>query len=223
MLEQIEKNVYRFSCPVEVAGELQGLVTVPDNFDPKTESLPVILGLHGAGERGTDLNAMRVHGVGKLFSRDPNYHGLRVITLCPQCPRDMVWTHLIHPLKTWLTAAMAELNGDPKKLSITGLSMGGYGTWEMLMTYPQLFSCGAPICGDGTPWRAWALKDKPLRVFHGIDDPVVPVSGSIEMTEAARRNGANITLTLYDRVGHGSWGPAYEKTDLIEWLVSQSL
>ncbi len=216
-------NEYIFSHPVEVAGVLHGLVTVPTGFDPTKESLPVILALHGAGERGNDLELVRVHGIANLFSVDPDYHGLRVITLSPQCPSDMVWDHLTFPLKTWLLAAVETLNADKRRIAITGLSMGGYGTWSMLTTFPELFCCGAPICGGGMPWRAGALRDKPLRAFHGIDDPVVPVATSMMMTEAARKCGAKVELTLIDLIGHESWKHAYSETDLVEWLVSNSL
>ncbi len=224
MLQRTEsKHEFIFSLPVEVAGTLHGLVTVPTGFDPQKESLPVILSLHGAGERGPDLQKVRVHGVTRLFSADPDYHGLRVITLSPQCPPNMVWNHLVFPLRAWLLAAVEALNGDKNRISITGLSMGGYGTWEMLTTFPGLFCCGAPVCGGGMPWRAGALKGIPLRVFHGIDDPTVPVANSMMMAEAARRNGADVELYLYDKVGHGSWGRAYYETDLIEWLASHRL
>ena len=216
------QNEFVFTHPVEVAGTLSGVVTVPADFDPAKESLPVIVFLHGAGERGNDVNYVKVHGVPKLFTKDNNYHGLRVITLSPQCPYDMTWNHLAFPLMTWIKAAVAELNGDENRISITGLSMGGFGTWEMLLTFPDFFSCGAPICGGGLSWRAGALKDKKIRVYHGLDDGVVPISYSFQMVDAARECGADIEFFAYDKVGHGSWNHAYEETDLIEWLAAQT-
>lgn len=217
------QNEFVFTYPVEVAGRLSGVVTVPTGFDPEKESLPVIVFLHGAGERGADTEEVKVHGVPKLFSRDPDYHGLRAITLSPQCPEDMIWNHLVFPLKTWIDAAVDRLNGDRKRISVTGLSMGGYGTWEMLMTFPGYFSCGAPVCGGGVSWRADRLAGKKIRVYHGLDDDVVPFACSMEMAEAARRHGAEVDFTAYDKVGHGSWVKAYEETDLVEWLLAQAL
>ena len=216
-------NEFVFTHSVEVAGSLSGVVTVPTGFDPEKESLPVIVFLHGAGERGPSLDLVKVHGVPKLFSKDPDYHNLRVITLSPQCPQDMIWNHLAFPLMNWIDAAVEKLNGDKKRISVTGLSMGGYGTWEMLLTFPHRFSCGAPICGGGTSWRCSRLKGKKIRVFHGVDDDGVPFACSLEMVAAARRQGADVDLYAYDKTGHDSWGRAYEQTDLIEWLVSQSL
>ncbi len=215
------QSVFTFTHPVEVAGTLSGLVTVPTGFDPAKERLPVIVGLHGAGERGTDIELMKVHGIGKHFSADPDYHGLRVITLSPQCPCGMAWDHLAFPLMTWIKAAVAELNGDESRISITGLSMGGFGTWEMLLTFPDYFSCGAPICGGGLSWRCDALRGKKIRVYHGLDDDVVPISYSQQMVDAARACGADVDFTAYDKVGHGSWYRAYAETDLIEWLAAQ--
>ena len=211
---------------VEVAGTLSGIVTTPTDFDPAKESLPVIVFLHGAGERGDGsdegVQKVKVHGIPKIFSADPDYHGLRVITVSPQCPTGMTWNHLAYPLMSWIRAVVAELNGDEKRIAITGLSMGGFGTWEMLMTFPEVFSCGAPICGGGLSWRAGALRGMDLRVYHGLDDPTVPFADSEIMVRAARAGGANVDFIAYDKVGHNSWTRAYEQTDLIEWLVSHS-
>lgn len=217
------KTEFIFTCPVEVAGSLSGVVTVPSGFDPEKESLPVIVFLHGSGERGTNPEVVKVHAVPKLFSKDPDYHGLRVITLSPQCPEGMIWSHLAFPLKNWIDAAAEKLNGDKKRISVTGLSMGGYGAWEMITTFPDYFSCCAPVCGGGVSWRTNRLAGKKIRVYHGLDDDVVPFSCSLEMVEAARKNGAEVEFTAYDKVGHGSWVKAYEETDLIEWMVSQEL
>ena len=107
------------------------------------------------------------------------------------------------------------------RISITGLSMGGFGTWEMALTYPHFFSCAAPVCGGGLSWRAENLKGKKIRVYHGLDDDVVPISYSQQMVDAARSCGVDVDFTAYDKVGHGSWFKAYAETDLIDWLASQ--
>lgn len=218
------ERVFYYQSEAEVCGKMAGIITTPTDFDPTKEKLPVIVFLHGAGERGDgsleQVELVKVNGVPKLFCADPDYKGLRVITMSPQCPQNMVWNHLVHPLMKWIREVVAMLNGDEDRVSITGLSMGGFGTWDMLMTYPEAFSCGAPVCGGGLSWRAGALKDMDIRAFHGLDDATVPFSNSMEMVSCARMNGARVTLTAYDHVGHGSWVPAYEQSDLIEWLVS---
>ncbi len=215
---------FLFTHPVEIIGEMTGVVTVPTNFDPVRESLPVIVFLHGSGERGTDPERVKVHGIPMLFTKDPNYHGLRAITLSPQCPDTMVWPHLTFPLMQWIKAAVAELNGDRSRISITGLSMGGFGTWEMITTFPDYFSCAAPVCGGGLSWRTAGLREKPIRVYHGLDDAAVPFTYARIMVDSARAFGAtNIDFIAYDKVGHGSWFKAYGDTDLIEWLIAQKL
>ena len=216
------KTEFVFTKNVDVCGSLSGIVTVPADFDPKKESLPVIVFLHGAGERGDDLTRVKGNGVAKLFSKDPEHRGLRVITLSQQCPEGMVWLSLIYPLISWIEAAVAELNGDPNRISLTGLSMGGFGTWGMITAFPDYFSCAAPICGGGMSWTCGCLKNFKIRAFHGIDDQVVPFVYSQLMVEAARNAGADVVLTAYDQVGHNSWTKAYEETDLIPWLAAQS-
>ena len=213
------EQVFTFTHPVEICGEMQGIITTPTGYDREKESLPVILFLHGAGERGSNIEDVKVHGIPKYFSKDPDYKGLRVITLSPQCPNGMVWNQLPYPLMTWIRAALKEVGGDENHIAITGISMGGFGTWEMMMTFPKFFCCGAPICGGGMSWRADALRGTAIRAFHGIDDTLVPLSYSLQMVETARYCEADVTLTTFDHVGHDSWTPAYEDTDLIEWLV----
>ncbi len=218
------KNEFIFKHPVDIIGEMHGLVTVPTGYDPAKESLPVIVFLNGAGERGEDVERLKVHSIPMIFSRDPDYHGLRVVTLSPQCPDNMTWYHLAYPLRDWILAAMKEYNGDPARLSITGISLGGYGTWDMLTTFPEMFSCAAPVCGGGHIWRITpALRNKPIRVYHGLDDPIVPFRYATDMVEFARLHGANVDFIAYDKVGHDSWVPAYEETDLIDWMVAQKL
>ena len=218
----MSKIIYRAPC--EVVGTLSAVVTLPTGFDPASgEKLPVILFLHGAGERGdgsdAELARVCVHGVPKLFTRDPDHQGLRAVTISPQCPTGMVWTHIIPPLMAWFRAAAEKFGGDLSRAAVTGLSMGGYGTWELLCTYPDAFVAAAPICGGGSAWRTSALRGKRLRVFHGLDDNVVPFEQSLTMVRGARAAGAEVSFTASDLVGHNSWVRAYESTDLIRWLV----
>jgi len=219
------EKVFIHEAKAEVCGKMAGIVTTPTGFDPAAEKLPVIVFLHGAGERGdgspAEIEKVKIHGIPKYFCADPDYKGLRVITLSPQCPDNMVWNHLVYPLMQWIRETVQMLNGDEDRISITGLSMGGFGSWDMLMTFPEAFSCGAPVCGGGLSWRAASLKGMKIRVFHGLDDGAVPFGNSMEMVAAARKSGADVTLTAYDKVGHGSWLPAYGETDLIEWLAAQ--
>lgn len=215
-----------FTASTEITGSLSGIVTLPDGYDKTKEKLPLIVFLHGAGERGdpsSDIEKVRVHGIPKYFCKDNGFKGLRVVTLSPQCPENVTWQRLVYPLMAYIKAAVKEYNIDEDRISITGLSMGGYGTWNMLTAFPHFFSCAAPICGGGVPWetRSADLKDFKIWAFHGIDDPAVFVRCSLDMVEAARTAGADVTFTTFDKVGHGSWVNAYEQTELIEWLAAQ--
>ena len=200
---------------------LTGLITTPHDFDPAKESLPMIVFLHGSGERGNDPEKVKAHGIPKLFGADCEYQGLRCITVSPQCPEGIVWNHLNLQIKHYIDEVAKAYNADMDRISITGISMGGYGTWDMMISYPDFFSCAAPICGGGIPWMTYTLRGKKLWVFHGLDDNSVDFSCSVAMVEAARRNGAEIDFTAYDHVGHSSWVKAYEETELISWLLSQ--
>lgn len=194
------------------------LLTVPDDRQPG-EKLPLILFLHGAGERGVDGHAIHVHGIPKYFSRHSSYGGLRVITLSPQCPPEMTWNHYLFELKELVDTVVREQGADPDAVSITGISMGGFGTWEMLCTYPDTFSAGAPICGGGMGWRA--CFSTPVRAFHGdADDDVLPAY-SIIMCDALNAHGGHADLTLYHQCGHNCWERAYEQSNVIAWLASQ--
>lgn len=196
-------------------------MTVPTGFDPEKESLPMIVFLHGAGERGNDLEKVKVHGIPKLFGKDPDWGGLRVITLSPQCPEGIIWDNLVLPLKKLIEEIAEETNADRSRITLTGLSMGGFGTWQMICTYPEMFAAAAPICGGGLSWRTGVLTEMPIRVFHGDADDVVPLCYSQLMTDAVNKAGGNAELTVYPGVGHNSWEPAYEQTDLIQWLAAQ--
>ena len=198
------------------------ILTAPEDWDPAAEQLPMIVFLHGAGERGTDPEPLRLfYGIPRLFGEQPSYHGLRVITLSPQCPEEYIWHHLTLPLRELIETVAEECCVDRDRITITGCSMGGFGTWEMICTYPELFAAAAPICGGGLTWRAGALKNLPLRVFHGGADSVVPLVYSQLMTDAVNKAGGNAELTVFPGVDHDSWIPAYRDTDVIDWLVTQ--
>lgn len=205
--EQRNPKVYRY------------LLSTPENYDPKTESLPLIVFLHGAGERGTDINLVKIHGIPKIFDKGSD---LRVVTVSPQCDLHTTWNAQVNELKAFIDYIADEYNIDKNRISITGLSMGGFGTWSMGIAFPDYFSALAPVCGgNGMVWLADLLKNIPIRAFHGTADTVVLPSGSIDMVEAVNKAGGKAELTLYEGVGHDSWVQAYEQTDLIEWLMNQ--
>ncbi len=216
-----------FTREAAYIGRLSGIVTTPPDHDPAKETLPVIVFLHGAGEvdDGTPdaVQKVKAHGVPKYFCRDAAYRGLRVITVSPQCPSGWIWDQITLQLMDYINAAIGEFNGDRSRVALTGLSMGGFGTWNLLTTYPEFFYRAAPICGGGVSWRCGeALKGKPIRIYHSVDDASVPFECSVLMARRAIASGAAVEFTAYCGEGHGCWDRAYEEKDLIEWLAGET-
>ncbi len=219
------KNDVLFTREEPMIGRLSGIVTTPSDFDPAKETLPVIVFLHGAGENGDGspeaVQRVRAHGIPKYFGADADYKGLRVITVSPQCPEELIWDNITLQLKDYIDAAVKEFHGDQNRVAVTGLSMGGFGTWNLVLTYPGEFICAAPICGGGVSWRynERHLRTK-LRVYHSVDDDSVPYACSALMVQRVSERGGDVEFTSYTHEGHGCWDRAYETTDLIEWLAN---
>ncbi len=190
--------------------------------DADREPLPMILFLHGAGERGDTPEScprVAVHSLPKLFE---DGYAPRCVAVFPQCPGNSFWLAEIAKLREFITEVTTLYGTDPDRLSLTGVSMGGYGTWILATRYPELFSCIAPVCGGGMPWAAPALKNLPIRAFHGSADTVVKLQNSIDMVEAVKAAGnTDVTLTVFEGVGHNSWVRAYDEA-LGDFLISQT-
>ena len=121
-------------------------------------------------------------------------------------------------LKDFIDSIIDAYKIDRSRVSLTGISMGGYGTWEMAMCYPEMFRKIAPVCGGGTPWRANRIQAK-IRAFHGDKDDCVPPESSYQMVDAAKSAGKDVLLTVFHDVDHCSWDTAYLTTNVLEWLT----
>ncbi|MBR2029024.1 MAG: dienelactone hydrolase family protein [Oscillospiraceae bacterium] len=187
----------------------------PDNC----ENMPLLVFLHGAGERGTTTDNVNRWALPRLITE-----GVKVpaVVLCPQCPQEYVWDNLVREIKG-LTDMIAEKYKIKKdRICITGASMGGFGTWSMGMAYPEYFSAIAPVAGGGMVWRTPNLKTTPVYAVHGDADNVVPLVYSQLMVDGVNKNGGNAQLTVLKGFGHGDGiDEAYENTDLIEWILKQ--
>jgi predicted peptidase len=223
---------------VTVAGaEYKYQVFVPDTWTKK-KKWPVILFLHGAGERGDDGLIQTEVGIGTAIRRDRSR--VPAIVVMPQCRKDAWWTDsaMGDVAMAALEQAQKEFNGDPARIYLTGLSMGGYGTWYLAGKYPGKFAALAPICGgilmpdkaraqspdDNSPYIEAAKKigRAPVWIFHGGDDPVVPVSESRRMAAAMRLLEGEVRYSEYPGVGHNSWEKAYAEAELFPWMLSKS-
>ena len=192
----------------------------PDTTEPG-KKYPLILFLHGAGERGNgkdELARVEINGVSKYVGTGA--WDLPAFVAAPQCPNEYVWPDLTTELGALLDEIQKEYPIDVDRVTVTGLSMGGYGTFSMGIAFPGRFAALAPICGGGISWMAGNIGKTPTWIFHGDADGVVPVANSLMMYDTIRNFGGNVELTLLHGVDHGSWDFAYERTRLIDWLLA---
>lgn len=184
---------------------------------------PLILFLHGAGERGSDVWLVAKHGPPKIVREQPDFP---FIVVSPQCPAGRVWDN--DEVLALLDEILATQPVDPTRVYLTGLSMGGYGTWSLGLAHPERFAAIVPICGGGDPLKAMladpskaeALRSLAVWAFHGAKDPVVKLSESERMVEALRRAGVReVELTVYPEAQHDSWTETYANPRLYEWLL----
>ncbi|MBD2449353.1 prolyl oligopeptidase family serine peptidase [Nostoc sp. FACHB-152] len=190
------------------------LLFLPKNDAAKGQLLPTIVFLHGSGERGSNLDDVKRHGIAKVVEEQPDFP---FITISPQCPRGQFW--LVNKLSILLDEALAAYPIDSDRIYLTGLSMGGYGTWRWSAAEPQKFAAIAPVCGGGEPHNARNLKNLPVWAFHGEQDDIVPLSESEEMVAALKACGGNIKFTVYPEADHDSWTQTYNNPQLYEWFL----
>lgn len=195
---------------------------------------PLVIFLHGSGERGNDNDAQLKWGV-MNFATDENMAKFPAIVIAPQCPNNMVWSNFSRPDMQLLPTPTKPMElvialihqliqtmpVDTNRIYITGLSLGGYGTYDAIERYPNLFAAAVPVCGAGDTTKAGTIAHIPLWIFHGSDDPVVNPIHSIQMVQALNRAGAHPGFTLYPEVGHFSWIPAYNNELMLQWLFRQ--
>lgn len=193
---------------------LPHLLFTPRTYPESDERWPVMLFLHGAGERGSDLQKLRKYGPPQIVENDPDFP---FILVAPQCSARGYWES--RSLLELLDHVTGRLRVDQSRVYVTGVSMGGYGTWELAMESPARFAAIAPICGGGDPLRAWRLREMPIWAFHGEEDDIVPLSETLVMVEAVRRSGGDPRLTVFPGVAHDSWVPAYAMPELYQWLL----
>ncbi|MCL2647889.1 MAG: prolyl oligopeptidase family serine peptidase [Phycisphaerales bacterium] len=193
------------------------LVRLPKNYDTdKAQKYPLILYLHGSGERGENLSIIKNNPVFRFMSE---HSDLPFIVVAPQCPSDTWWKPLL--LKSLLAEVSEKYRVDPDRIYLTGLSMGGYGTWQTAMWYPELFAAIVPICGIGDAADMSRIKNLPTWVFHGDADPLVPFELDRLCVEALKSIGGNVKMTVYPGVGHNSWTQTYANPDVYKWLLEQ--
>lgn len=238
-----DKSLYEKHWYISGTDTLPYRVLLPRNYDV-SKKYPLLLFLHGSGERGRDNEAQLIHG-GDLFLRDSIRANYPAIVVFPQCPQASFWSNVdirydsTAKARTWnfptdgeptvamrlllqlISQLQKDYRLDKNRLYVGGLSMGGMGTFELVRRTPKTFAAAFPICGGANPATAKTLsKVHHWWIFHGLADPVVPVELSKNMADALVNAGAVLRLSLYPGVGHNSWDNAFAEKDLMAWLFS---
>jgi predicted peptidase len=217
----------RFQKQITKTIDLGYLLYLPKDYEAQSgQRWPLMLFLHGAGERGTNLSLVSTHGPPKLVKQGTHFP---FIVVSPQCPPGQRWDN--DALLALLDDVIARHRVDTNRIYLTGLSMGGFGTWSLATRYPERFAAVAPICGGGEVidvklagrGKAEALKTLGVWAFHGAKDPVVALEESQRMVAAFKKAGCReVELTVYPEASHDSWTEAYNNPKLFEWFLKHS-
>jgi predicted peptidase len=206
-------------------------------YDSADSSISVILFLHGAGERGKDNAAHLAVGLPHLVTTLNALHTGPYIIVAPQCPVDTKWVNtdwtapshtmgditpvLAHALQVFDSIVDGNSRIDTNRLYITGLSMGGFGVWDVIQRYPTRFAAAVPICGGGDLAQAAVIKKVPIWAFHGKKDKLVKVTRTTDMVNAVHHAGGNVRESIYEDIGHLCWNKAYQDVGAMKWFISQ--
>lgn len=198
-----------------VQAKVSYLAFLPKAYSAKGAPVPLIIFLHGSGERGSDLNKVKAWGPPAIAEKDPAFP---FMVVSPQVPEGEWWHARL--LKGVIDEVLAKYNVDRSRVYLTGLSMGGYGAWDLAINYPNYFAAIAPICGGGSTLRIATLKSVPTWVFHGARDNAVPEQESARMVAALQAAGGDVKYTMLPDAGHvDAWVHAYGEAGLFDWFL----
>jgi predicted peptidase len=215
--QQGSQQAQHFEREITVTVKLNYLLYVPPEYRLEQKEWPLLVFLHGSGERGNDLNLVKKHGPPKLIEEGKQFP---FIVVSPQAPR-RGWDP--DSLNALVDDLLVKYHVDKNRVYLTGLSMGGSGTWSLAAAHPEKFAAIVPICGAGDPEEAEKLKAIPTWIFHGAKDSDVSVRRFDEMVKALKDAGAkSLGFTLYPDTEHDSWTKTYENPELYEWLLKHT-
>ncbi len=202
--------------PAKFSLDVRYLLALPEGYDADTtKRWPLLIFLHGSGESGLDLNKVKAHGPPKLVESGKK---LPFIVVSPQSDYGGWDAGILHRL---LLDLKKNMRVDPDRIYLTGLSMGGFGSWEFASRFAGELAAMAPICGGGDPADVWKMRYVPVWCFHGAKDNVVPLGSSARMVEALKPYQPGVKFTVYPEAGHDSWTEAYNNDSLYTWLLAQ--
>jgi predicted peptidase len=197
--------------------KMQYLQYLPSEYE-KVDKWPLIISLHGSGERGSDISLLQRFGIQHRIANDNLFP---FIVLCPQCPENCIWEMQFDLITELLENAKSELKVDESKVILTGYSMGGYGVWNYAMLFPNRFTAIVPVSGGGMiEKKVKVLKDLPIWTFHGVNDKSVPIEETQKLVDILRANNSNVKFSIYQDCGHEVCTTAYDNDELYDWLLS---
>ena len=217
----INKSINEFSTSLNLSVSFKYYIYFPENYYDSDTSFPMVLFLHGSGERGDDIGLVEKHGIPKMIN---NGHTFPFITVAPQCPKFQRWSEpLYSKALIFLVEEIIRNNRvDIGRIYATGLSMGGYGTLSIAKERPDLFSAIVPVCGGMDITNIENLKEIPIWLFHGDADEVVPVENSELIYDLLKPINPDIKITIYKGVDHNSWNRTYDNKKMYEWMLKQN-
>jgi len=217
----INKSINEFSTSLNLSVSFKYYIYFPENYYDSDTSFPMVLFLHGSGERGDDIRLVEEHGIPKMIN---NGHTFPFITVAPQCPKFQRWSEpLYSKALVFLVEEIIRNNRvDIGRIYATGLSMGGYGTLSIAKERPDLFSAIVPVCGGMDITNIENLKEIPIWLFHGDADEVVPVENSELIYDLLKPINPDIKITIYKGVDHNSWDRTYDNKKMYEWMLKQN-
>ena len=215
-----ERKSYQSELSIEktIQKKVQGryLLYLPEDYHGDTnKKWPLIMFLHGAGEQGDDLALVKKHGIPRRVDKKKAFP---FVVVSPQCPKGYWWSNDV--LIALLDDIIANYRIDEDRVYLTGISMGGYATWELAIEYPDRFAAIAPICGGGDPYLIERIKHIPVWAFHGEKDRIVKAYKSKRLVNALKKAGGNVKLTIYPGMRHDAWTVTYQNERLYEWFLS---
>lgn len=204
---------------------LQYQLILPERYEAKPEQRwPLVLFLHGAGERGEDFSKIYRHNPMRRILQGWNLEAIMLVPLCPELPPELWWDARLPLVNQLLDRIQAQYRVDPDRISVTGFSMGAFGTMAVVGRDPSHFAAAAPICGGADFRQAYRVgKAKlPIWIFHGDADPIIPLGEAHHIVDVLKHAGHDqFKLTIYPGVDHDSWNQTYAQDEFWQWLLSQ--
>jgi predicted peptidase len=215
-----EQSKHMLNKKITTVADCNYLLYLPADYGKSDKKWPLIMFLHGAGERGKNVEVVKKHGPPKMIAQGKSFD---FIIVSPQCPNDLWWPEQTEVLMALLDEIETKYRVDTDRVYLTGLSMGGFGTWTLAAKYPNRFAAIAPICGGSERISGSRLKKVPVWAFHGAKDPTVPLIRSQEMVDAVKKAGGDAKLTIYPEAEHDSWTETYNNPELYQWFLSHRI